>query len=187
MPETSKTMYRQALDELGGVMDRLDAAAVDGAVRAIAGARHVSVFGGGREGLQIRGFAMRMFHLGRSVSVVGDMTTPAVGEGDLFLVTVGPGEISTAVALVSVAKAAGAKVLVITAQPEGKVSRMADEVLLLPAQTMADDQGPTTSLLPMGSVYEGALFVLFEIMILKLKAHLGVSSADMRANHTNLE
>ncbi len=181
------SMYRQALNELGAVLDRVDDAAVDRAVATIAAAKHVAVFGGGREGLQIRGFAMRLFHLGRSVSVVGDMTTPLLGKGDLFLVTCGPGEISTAVALVGVAKAAGAKVLVVTAQPQGRVSRMADEVLVLPAQTMADDQGPAMSLLPMGSVFEGGLFLLFEVMILKLKAKLGVSAETMRANHTNLE
>jgi 6-phospho-3-hexuloisomerase len=39
----------------------------------------------------------------------------------------------------------------------------------------------------MGSVYEAALFVLFEVMILKLKAKLEVSDQAMRANHTNLE
>ncbi len=187
MASTAPSLYRQALDELGTVLDRMNDADVDRAVRSLAAARHVAVFGGGREGLQIRGFAMRLFHLGRSVSVVGDMTTPALGPGDLFLVTVGPGEISTAVALVGVAKAAGAKVLVVTAQPDGRVPKMADEVLLLPAQTMADDQGATVSLLPMGSVYEGALFVLFEVMVLKLKEALGVSSDVMRGNHTNME
>jgi len=122
------------------------------------------------------------------VAVEGDMTTPPVGEGDLFLVTVGPGEISTALALIGVAKAAGAKVLVITAQPEGRAPKLADQVLHLPAQTMADDQGPTrSSVLPMGSLYEGALFVLFEIMILKLCERLDVSKDAMRARHTNLE
>lgn len=187
MSSTTPALCRQALDELGAVLDKVNDGDVDRAIRSLATARHVAVFGGGREGLQIRGFAMRFFHLGRSVSVVGDMTTPALGPGDLFLVTVGPGEISTAVALVGVAKAAGAKVLVITAQPEGRVPRMADEVLLLPAQTMANDQGAAVSLLPMGSVYEGALFVLFEVMILKLKEALGVSAEIMRGNHTNME
>lgn len=187
MASPTHSLYRQALDELGGVLDRVIDGDVDRAVRSLAAARHVSVFGGGREGLQIRGFAMHLFHLGLSVSVIGDMTTPALGPGDLFVVTVGPGEISTAVALVGVAKAAGAAVLVVTAQPEGRVPQMADEVLLLPAQTMADDQGAAVALLPMGSVYEGALFVLFEVMILKLKAALGVSSETMRGNHTNME
>ena len=184
---TQPSVYRGALEELGVVFDKVDDGGVDRAVQMIAGARHICVFGGGREGLQIRGFAMRLFHLGRSVSVVGDMTTPALGPGDLFLVTVGPGEISTAVALVGVANAAGAKVLVITAQPQGRVPRMADEVLLLPAQTMASDQGLAVSILPMGSVYEGALFILFEVMILKLKTLLSVTPEAMRANHTNME
>jgi 6-phospho-3-hexuloisomerase len=53
---------------------------------------------------------------------------------------------------------------------------------------MADDQGEKkTSVLPMGSLYEGALFVLFEIMILKLKDMLKIDAEAMRANHTNLE
>jgi 6-phospho-3-hexuloisomerase len=53
---------------------------------------------------------------------------------------------------------------------------------------MASDQGAAaTSVLPMGSLYEGALYVLFEILILGLRDRLGVTPAQMRANHTNLE
>jgi 6-phospho-3-hexuloisomerase len=125
--------------------------------------------------------------LGRSVSVVGDMTTPAIGKGDLLIVTAGPGMLSTVHALVSVAKSAGALVLTITAEPEGQVSKMSDEILVLPAQTMANDHGENVSILPMGSVYEGALFVLFEVIVLKLKAAFKVTDQIMRSNHTNLE
>jgi 6-phospho-3-hexuloisomerase len=181
-------LYKAALAELSGVFDKLDDAAVDTAVKMIAGARNVIVFGGGRERLQIMGFAMRLFHMGRGVAVVGDMTTPAIGPGDLFVVTCGPGEISTALALLDVAKKAGAKILFITAQPRGRGAAFADFVLVLPAQTMADDQGDRkSSILPMGSLYEGALFVLFEVMILKLRSVVSVDPEVMRANHTNLE
>jgi 6-phospho-3-hexuloisomerase len=180
-------LYSGALAELGGVFDKIDDKAVDKAVKMIARAKTVVVFGGGRERLQIMGFAMRLFHLGRSVAVEGDMTTPAIGKGDLFVVTCGPGEISTALALLGVAKKAGAKVLLITAQPKGRAAEYADFVLTVPAQTMADDRGPKTSILPMGSLYEGALFVLFEVMILKLRALVDVDPKVMRANHTNLE
>ena len=55
----------------------------------------------------------------------------------------------------------------ITAQEKGRSAGLADRLLLLPAQTMADDRGPgAASLLPMGSLFEGALFVLFEVMVL---------------------
>jgi 6-phospho-3-hexuloisomerase len=182
------TIYEKALDELRGVFAKIEDEAVDAAVQMIADANKIVVFGGGREGLQIRGFAMRLFHMGLQASVVGDMTTPAIGKGDLFLVTVGPGEISTALALLDVAKTAGATILFITAQPEGRGAAFADTVLLLPAQTMADDQGAAkSSVLPMGSLYEGCLFVLFEVMVLKLKALLDIDAEAMRARHTNLE
>ena len=181
-------LYQTALDELGTVFGRLNDADVDRACQMIADAKTTVVFGGGRERLQIMGFAMRLYHMGRPVAVEGDMTTPPVGPADLFLVTCGPGEISTALALMDVAKKAGAKIMLITAQPKGRAAAYADFVLHLPAQTMADDQGEKrSSVLPMGSLFVGALFVLFEIMILKLVALLKVTPEAMRANHTNLE
>ena len=54
-------------------------------IEAIVAAKRIVVFGLGREGLQMRGFAMRLFHMGRDVAVWGDMTTPALGPGDLFI------------------------------------------------------------------------------------------------------
>ncbi len=180
--------YQTALTELAAVFSRLDDAAVDGVALRLAQARRIVVFGGGREKLQIMGFAMRLFHMGLQAAVEGDMTTPAVGNGDVLLVTCGPGWISTAEALMQVAHDAGAEVILITAQTAGRCAALADQVLLLPAQTMADDQGTAaTSVLPMGSLFEGALFVLFEVMVLKLKAQLGITADAMRATHTNLE
>lgn len=182
------SLYKGALKELEGVFDLLNDADVDTANEMIAKANKIVVFAGGREKLQIMGFAMRLYHLGLNAAVEGDMTTPPVGKGDLFIVTVGPGEISTALALLNVAKKAGASILVLTAQSQGRVTEYADFVLHLPAQTMADDQGDKkTSVLPMGSLYEGALFILFEVMILKLIDSLSITAEAMRANHTNLE
>lgn len=182
------SLYRTALEELAEVFARLDDTRVDALIERLAQARRIVVFGGGREKLQIMGFAMRLFHMGLNASVEGDMTTPAVGKGDVFLLTCGPGYISTAQALSGVARDAGAEVILITAQPGGRIGAMADLILHLPAQTMADDQGDRkTSVLPMGSLYEGALFVLFEVMVLKLKSRLNISADAMRANHTNLE
>lgn len=181
------SQYRRALEELGAVFDRIDEQGVERAIEAIAGARRIAMYGSGREGLQIKGFAMRLFHLGRQVAMVGDMTTFAVGEGDLLFVTAGPGELPIAETLMQVARTAGARTMLITAQPDGPASALADIVLVIPAQTMANDQGPDTSVLPMGSQFEGAQYILFEVMILRLRERLAVTPADMRANHTNLE
>jgi 6-phospho-3-hexuloisomerase len=119
--------------------------------------------------------------------MVGDMTTPHIGTGDLLIVSAGPGHFSTVAALMGVARRDGARTLIVTAQPNGECARAADIVLPIPAQTMADDTGPSTSVLPMGSLFEGSQYILFEVMILKLRDRLGVTPDAMRANHTNLE
>ena len=180
------SLYRAALDDLGRVFDRIDDAAVERAVAEIAAAHRIALYGVGREGLQIKGLAMRLFHLGLRVAMVGDMTTPPVGAGDLLIASAGPGGFSTVDGLLGVARGAGARTLVVTAQPHGSAARLADVVLAIPAQTMADDSGPAASVLPMGSLFEGAQYILFEIMILKLRDRLGVTPEAMRANHTNL-
>jgi 6-phospho-3-hexuloisomerase len=181
-------LFRTALDELGNVLASVDPKAIDAACAMLAGARTIAAYGCGREALQVKGFAMRLYHLGLPVSVVGDMTAPPLGEGDVFLASSGPGETSTVLALMRVAKEAGARVLLVTAQPGSSAAELADFTLVIPAQTMADDQGPAkTSVLPMGSVFEGALFLLFEVMVLKLKTSLGIEADAMRARHTNME
>ena len=179
------SLYQQALGELGGVLARLDDAEVDAAVAVLASAHRIACYGVGREGLQVRGLAMRLHHLGLHASVVGDMTTPPVGPGDLLLVSAGPGAFSTVLALMGEATAAEAQTLVVTAQ-DGEAARRADLVLHVPAQTMADDTSGSSAL-PMGSLYEGALYVLFEVMVLQLRTRLGVPRDAMRARHTNLE
>ena len=90
-------------------------------------------------------------------------------------------------ALMCRAQEAGARVLVVTAQPGGACPVAADLLLTVPAQTMADDTAAPRSILPMGSLYEGALYVLFELLVLQLRERLGATPPQMRARHTNLE
>jgi 6-phospho-3-hexuloisomerase len=183
-----KSDFQVALDELGAVLGKIDDASVNAACAMLAKANRIGVYGCGREALQTKGFAMRLFHLGMPVSVVGDMTMPPLGPGDVFLTSSGPGETTTVLTLMRVAKQAGASNLMLTAEPEGSAARLADHTLLVPAQTMASDQGAAkTSVLPMGSAFEGALFVLFEVMVLRLKTLLKASPEAMRLRHTNME
>ena len=188
MTNTGSDMFATALQELGAVLARVDESRIDAACAMLAGARQIVTYGCGREALQVKGFAMRLYHLGLPVSVVGDMNTPPLGAGDVFLVSSGPGETSTVLTLMQVAREAGATVLLLTAEAGSSAANGADFTLLIPAQTMARDQGPEkTSVLPMGSVFEGALFLLFEVMVLKLKAIAGATPEAMRARHTNME
>jgi 6-phospho-3-hexuloisomerase len=181
------TPYAAALADLARVLERIDDAQVQRAIEMIATARRIALYGVGREGLQIKGLAMRLYHLGLAASVVGDMACPPLGTGDLLIVSAGPGQFSTVSALLGVARRDGAASLVVTAQPQGASAAAADAVLHVPAQTMADDQAATLSVLPMGSLYEGAQYVLFETIVLRLRDRLAVDAGAMRARHTNLE
>jgi len=176
-----------ALAEIGAVLDRALPNAVTQMAEPILAARRIACYGVGREGLMMKALAMRLYHLGCDAHVIGDMTTPPIGPGDLLIVSAGPGYFSTVEGLMRTAEAAGATRLLVTATPDGPVATLADHVALIPAQTMADDLAAPSSTLPMGSLYEGALFVAFEVLILHLRARMDVAPDDMRARHTNME
>jgi 6-phospho-3-hexuloisomerase len=177
----------RALGDLAKVFARLPPGAETALIDAIVAARRIAIYGAGREGLQMDGLAMRLSHLGLDVSVVGDMNVPPLGTGDLLLVSSGPGASNIGDALISVAREAGAKIAVVTAQPGARTPARADVVFHIPAQTMADDRSGEVSVLPMGSLFETAQMVLFEIIVLALRDRLGESPETMRARHTNLE
>jgi 6-phospho-3-hexuloisomerase len=98
-----------------------------------------------------------------------------------LLVALAVGTLPTGDALAASARAAGAKVAVITARPQTVVG--ADLVVHLPAQIMAD---PMTSVLPLGSPFELALSLLCDLTVAELMLRLGRSNDDLAKRHTNL-
>jgi len=180
--------FATALDEVGAALSDIDAAALEKASEMIAEAGTVGLYGCGREGLQMRGLAMRLHHLGLSVGYVGEMTMPPLGDGDLLIVSAGPGDLASVDAMMAVAAKAGATTLLLTAVAGAPAAEKADHVLVVPAQTMASDTGAESSrVLPMGSVYEAALFFVGERLVALLTDRLGITFEAMRARHTNME
>ncbi|XP_030449097.2 uncharacterized protein LOC115671603 [Syzygium oleosum] len=149
----------------------------------------VFLYGVGREGLMMKALCMRLAHLGLPAHSVLDVTTPPIAAGDLLLASAGPGGFPTVDAICSAARAHGGRVVLLTAQPgAGACAGHASAVAHVPAQTMADDGAEgSRALLPMGSVYEGAMFVLFEMVVYRLGEALGESPEAVRSRHTNLE
>ena len=176
-----------AVQEVSAVLERIPPETAERLCAELEAARRIACYGVGREGLMMKALCMRLMHLGLDAHVVGDMTTPPVGSGDLLLASAGPGSFSTVLVLLEVARGAGARTAVVTAQPDGEVPRRADVVIELPAQTMADDSGPSTSVLPMGSLYEAVQLLFFDVVSVRLRERLGQDADVMRARHTNLE
>ncbi|MQM12408.1 hypothetical protein Taro_045323 [Colocasia esculenta] len=160
----------------------------------------VFVRGLGREALMLRALCMRLDHLGVAAHPVEDATTPPAAPGDLLLVSAGSGGFSDYGRICGVARAAGARVVLLTAQPESgsEGRRCADRVALLPPQATSDEEaeggdgedkrlGSPRLKLPMKSLYEGAAFVLFEMVVSRLEVVLGCTPEKLRSRHRNLE
>lgn len=177
----------RVLAELSAVVAQIDEPAVTRACEMIRDARNIMLYGCGREGLQMQGMAMRLHHLGLSVSMQGDMAAPPMAQGDLFITSAGPGHLATVQALMGQAKTGGADVVFITGTPSGRSAAQADHTLTIPAQTMANDTAQGGSATPMGSLFESAMGVMFDAMILQLMPMLGETPDTLRARHTNME
>lgn len=167
-------------DEMRGVFARMPADAPAQLASEIAKARRILVYGVGRNGLVLQSFTMRLMHLGLDGHFVGQLSTPPIGPGDLLFTAFALGRLPTGEAIVNSAKAAGARVVVISARPDAV---FADLVIPLPAQTMAD---PMTSVLPLGSPFELALSLFCELTVVELMYLLGRNNSFLAARHTNL-
>lgn len=181
------SLARRALRDIDGVFERLAPDTAERVCDELLVARRIACYGVGREGLMMKALCMRLMHSGLDAHVVGDMTAPPIGEGDLLLLSAGPGAFSTVLALMGVAREAGARTMVVTAQPDGAAPERADVVIHLPAQTMADDLGGEASILPMGSLYEAAQLLFFDLVSILLREKTGQTTEQVRARHTNLE
>jgi 6-phospho-3-hexuloisomerase len=175
-----------ALEELAVAVKSVSSETLDLIATEIANAKVVAAFAGGREGLVMRGLVMRLFHAGIDAHYQGEMTTPHVGAGDLLILSCGPGNISMVEALAGVAKKAGARILYFTAEPDNPPAHLADTVVTITAQTMANDSG-STAVLPMGSGFEIALFVFVDLITNRVRGIRQESPEVMRSRHTNLE
>jgi len=178
---TTRERLEAVLDEMRGVFARMDADAVPHLAGSIIAARRIFLYGAGRNGLVLQAFAMRLAHLGLDAHFVGQLSAPPAASGDLFLVALALGALPTGDALSASARAAGAKVAVVSARPQKVVG--ADLLLHLPAQTMAD---PMTSVLALGSPFELALSLLCDLTVAELMLRLDRSNEDLAARHTNL-
>jgi len=176
----------RALQEVADAVHSVSDGDLDAIAAELLEARRIACYAGGREGLVMRGLVMRLFHAGLDVHYVGEMTCPAVGPGDLVVLSCGPGRIPMVEALAGGAERDGARLLYLTAQPQNPPADRADRVVRVTAQTMADDR-ESAAALPMGSAYEIALFVLVDLITNRVRGRRSESVEELRSRHTNLE
>ncbi|MEN3186106.1 MAG: SIS domain-containing protein [Atribacterota bacterium] len=140
----------------------------------------------GRSFLILKGFAMRLMHMGYTVHVVGEVTCPAIGKGDLLLCASGSGKTASVLLFAEKAKKAGAKVAAIVGRPETPLHPFLDWVV----KFVPDGVSPSLQLYADGggTRFEHALFLFLDACILHLvSSHREEAYKLMMACHANLE
>lgn len=181
--------FRRGLEDLAEVLGTVDRGEVEAFRRAILDAKRIFVTGLGRSGLMARGFAMRLMHLGRPVFHVGDVITPAIAADDLLIIGSRTGRSPVLGHYIHIARRAGAKVAVITADREGRAAAKADTVLALDDRPVQARRHATAGErpLPLGSLFEQALLVVLDRVVMDLMDDLGLNEADLARVHTTFE
>jgi 6-phospho-3-hexuloisomerase len=177
---------RRACRDLENVFARLAPAQLEILSQELIAARRLVCYGVGREGLMMDAIAMRLMHAGFQSYVVGEMVTPPVSQGDLFLASAGPGHFPTVETLLKVARDAGGRTVVVTAQPARAAQMPVDVVIHLPAQTMVD-VAAGLSVLTMGTHYEAALLLFGDLLVLRLLELTHQKREDMYSRYTNMK
>ncbi|HZH58095.1 MAG TPA: 6-phospho-3-hexuloisomerase [Metabacillus sp.] len=177
----------KVLDELNHSVQYITDADAESLVKAIRSSNKVFVAGAGRSGFMGKSFAMRMMHMGIDSYVVGETVTANIAENDLLIIASGSGETKSLVSMAEKAKGYGAKVAVVTINPESTIGQLADIVVKMPGSPKDQETSKYQTIQPMASLFEQTLLLFFDSLILRYMELEGLNSNSMFSRHANLE
>ncbi|WP_226527303.1 6-phospho-3-hexuloisomerase [Metabacillus niabensis] len=177
----------QVLQELNNSVHYITDADAEDLVEAIISSKKVFVTGAGRSGFMGKSFAMRMMHMGIDSYVVGETVTANITENDLLIIASGSGETKSLVSMAEKAKGYGAKVAVVTINPESTIGKLADIVLKIPGSPKDQETSKYQTIQPMASLFEQTLLLFFDSLVLRYIELEGLNTNSMFSRHANLE
>ena len=173
-------------DEIADTAAKIDEQEVAAVAAHLGQTGRVFIAGAGRSGLVLRMAAMRLMHLGLTVHVAGETTTPAIGSGDLLLVASGSGTTSGVLKSAETAAKVGARIAAFTTNPDSPLARLADAVVIIPA-AQKTDHGSGVSRQYSGSLFEQVLFLTTEALFQSLWDSTDEPAEQLWLRHANLE
>ena len=184
--------FTEALDqmhqELGGVLSQLTPEMAETLIRELKAAPRIFGCAAGRSGFILRGFLMRLMHLGFNVYFVGETITPRIRPGDLLIVMSGSGETAQPREMQRRANSVGARTLALTTHPESTIGREAGAVITIPGTSKLTRTQEAPSVQCTGSLFEQAAFLFLEAVVLILyQERRGQGGDQVLDRHTDLE
>lgn len=162
---------------------------IDPIIHAIQQAKCIFLAGAGRSGLVAKMFGMRLMHLNKKpVYVVGDVITPAITEGDTLMIISGSGRTKTLLNYAMAAEAKGASLIVFTSGVASPLADMSCHTGAGPNSALFHiDTGISSSITPLGSLFELSTLILLESVIARYMDICGITTEEMQRIHANLE
>ncbi len=185
----TKEILSLVMTELTDTFSSLEEEQLDLLQAGILKANRIFVAGAGRSLMMIRGFAMRLMHMGFDVYVVGETVTPAIEKGDLLLVASGSGSTGSLTVMSEKCKRIGAKLALITTRAASPIGILADIVLEVNATTTKAEDKKNNSIQPGANTFEQSVLLIGDAIIIHMmsKRSLAESNQELMARHANLE
>jgi len=183
-----ENIEKQVVSELSLTLSQMNAEDAEGLNIQLQNAKNIFLAAAGRTKLMLQGFGMRLMHIGFSVHIVGDVTTPAIGEGDLLIIASGSGETGSLVHIAAKAKKMKAAILLVTTNAESSIGKIADDIILIPASTPKNENNNMPkSCQPGASLFEQSLLIFFDSFIFAYMREKKLDVGQVMVKHANLE
>ena len=174
--------------ELESTLGSIDTQQAEKFVELVDSGEEIFCAGAGRSGFQVKGFAMRLMHMGKKSYVVGETCTPNITKDGVLVICSGSGETKSMVNHAIKAKEVGAKVALITINTGSTIAKMADAVVEISAVSPKSAvQGAVKSIQPMGSLFEQSEGIFMDIAVMMLMERNNMDSDTMFGRHANME
>jgi 6-phospho-3-hexuloisomerase len=183
------SVIERILAEVADCVRQTSAESLTQAGALIESSSRIFVAGAGRSGLCMKVFGMRLMHLGKTVYVAGETTTPSIAASDLLILGSGSGRTTSLLAMAEQAKRRGAQVLLFTTDVESPLAKLSNHRVVIPAPSfrVTDEAHDSKSIQPLGTLFEQSMFILCDSLILGMMQQTGISAAQMYERHANLE
>lgn len=179
--------HKEILNEIDSVLSKVDSLEIKELIHLIIKSETLVTLGAGRVGMAIKGFAMRLGHLGFKAYHIGDTTLPSIGEEDLLIVASGSGETQSVYDLVKIASNNGSSIILITGNKESRIAKLSNKTLLVKAPSKVKKVDGLESIQPMTTLNEQCLSILFDSIVLEIMNEVNETHDTMWDRHSNLE
>lgn len=186
--EEVKNEIKRTIEWFGG--QKLNDKEVADFVKEILNAPRIFITAAGRSELVGKAFAMRLMHLGFTVYVIGETTTPAVMPGDLFITISGSG--TSKIEQTKTASKIGANLAAITSFSDSALAKLADIKVIIPGRKEIIDSYEERRIggipvAPLGTLFEDFTLLFLDAVIAYIAIKQNKTERDLKKKHAKPE